>query len=526
LSDLLVAHGLTRRFGGTAAVDGVDLDVRAGEIHAVLGENGAGKTTLLRLLFGTLRPDAGTIRWRGQPVVLDSPRDAQALGIGMVHQHFMLVDALTVWENLWLAHPARPVFRLDRLAARRAVRDLSDRFSLDLDPDARVADLPVGVRQRLEIAKALTRPVELLILDEPTAVLTPPEIDALFTVMDELRAAGSAVLFVTHKLREVLRISDRVTVLRRGRVTAHCRTGEADEPSLTRSIVGDGATGWSRVPARRIPRAPEEEGRDGPGEGGGGPAAAGNEVLPGGVRLGVRGLSGTSAGRVPIRGVSFDVHAGEIVGLTGVDGNGQEELVALLAGVAAASAGRIEVAGTNVAGQSNGARRRAGLAVLPGDRTGQGLVADAPVWENLALRDFGAPWARAGGLVVPRRHVERAERRLRERDVRGTPFTRVRHLSGGNQQKLLLARELADDAIAVVLLNPTRGLDVGGADSLLRELVRLRDEGRAVLLVSTELDEVLRVADRVAVLVKGEWHDAPERTREAIGGMMLGGATP
>jgi simple sugar transport system ATP-binding protein len=327
--------------------------------------------------------------------------------------------------------------------------------------------------------------------------------------MDELRAAGSAVLFVTHKLREVLRVSDRVTVLRRGRVTARCRTEEADEPMLTRSIVGDGATGWSRVPARHMGRA-EAEGA-GEGEGEAVPPVGGTDVLPGGVRLGVRGLSGTSAGRVPIRSVSFDVHAGEIVGLTGVDGNGQEELVALLA---------------NVAGRPNGARRQAGLAVLPGDRTGQGLVADAPVWENLALRDFGAPWARVGGLVVPRLHVERAERRLRERDVRATPFTRVRHLSGGNQQKLLLARELADDAIAVVLLNPTRGLDVGGADSLLRELVRLRDDGRAVLLVSTELDEVLRVADRVAVLVKGEWHDAPERTRETIGGLMLGGTAP
>ncbi|MBZ0269171.1 ATP-binding cassette domain-containing protein, partial [bacterium] len=218
MSDLLAAEGLTKRFDGAAAVDGVDLDVRAGEIHAVLGENGAGKTTLLRLLFGTLRPDAGTIRWRGTPVTLDSPKDAHALGIGMVHQHFMLVDALTVWENLWLAHPARPGLRLDARAARRAVRELSERFALDLDPDARVADLPVGVRQRLEIAKALTRRTDLLILDEPTAVLTPPEIDALFAVMTELRAAGSAVLFISHKLREVLRISDRITVLRRGRV--------------------------------------------------------------------------------------------------------------------------------------------------------------------------------------------------------------------------------------------------------------------------------------------------------------------
>lgn len=512
MSVLLRARGLTKRFGDVAALAGVDIEVERGEIHALLGENGAGKTTFVNLLFGMLRPDSGRIEWRGQAVELTSPRAALRLGIGMVHQHFMLVPALTVWENLWLSHPDRPRWNLDRHVAQRTVGELSERYGLGLEPTDRVGDLPVGARQRLEIAKALAGDARLLILDEPTAVLTPPEVEQLFQVLDRLRSAGKSILFISHKLDEVLRISDRITVLQRGKVRAHCRTEDADAPQLTRSIVGDASTVWARHPERRpasrtdLPAPP--------------PAPV---ELPGEPRLVVRGLSG-GPGRIPPRSVSFELRAGEIVGLTGVDGNGQEELVSLLAGVTAPTEGTIELAHEDVTALPVRARWRRGLAVLPGDRGGEGLVGEATVWENLALREFGEPWARSGSLVDPARHVARAQRLMSRHDVRASgPHAIARDLSGGNQQKLLFARELAGRAEVVVMLNPTRGLDVGAADGLRRELRELRQSGRALLLISTELDEVLALADRVAVLTGGRWTDV-KKDRDAVAARMLAGA--
>jgi simple sugar transport system ATP-binding protein len=415
----------------------------------------------------------------------------------------MLVDALTVWENLWLVHPERPRLRLDRAGARRRLRDVSERFSLDLDPDAVVAGLPVGTRQRLEIAKALVHDVSLLILDEPTAVLAPAEIEDLFRVLRTLRESGTTVLFISHKLDEVLRIADRITVLQRGRVTARCAAAEADVPSLRRSIVGSSDGEPDRSP---VPRA-----------------ARPSDMMAGGVRLAVQEISSRRAGRVPVAEVSFELRAGEILGVTGVDGNGQEELVALLAGVAPVDRGRILVGGWDATRRPVAERWSHGLSVLPGDRSRDGLVGDATVWENLAMREFGAPWARGRFLVDPARHRERAERLIERHAIRGPgPDAPARNLSGGNQQKLLLARELAADPRTVVLLNPTRGLDVGAADALLRELSRLRDEGRAVLLVSTELDEVLRHSDRIAVMWRGRWRDAPAHAdRDAVGALML-----
>jgi simple sugar transport system ATP-binding protein len=494
---LLTAAGLTKRFGALTALEGVELDVQPGEVHAILGENGAGKTTLVNLLFGMLRPDAGHILWRAEEISLRSPHDALARGIGMVHQHFMLVGALPVWENVALSDPKRPSFRLDASRGRRRVRELAARYSLALDPDARVDDLPVGARQRVEIAKALEGSVALLILDEPTAVLAPSEVDDLFAVIREMKRAGTAVLFISHKLDEVLAISDRVTVLRRGRVVSRVRTEDADASSLARAIVGEGTAEWTR---------------------GGRRAAVGGNVV-----LSVEGASARAPGAPPLHDLSFELRSGEILGIAGVDGNGQQELVALLAGLLRPDLGRVRLAGEDVTALDVEARWRRGLSVLPGDRAREGLVLDAPLWENLALREFGAKWAKGPLGVRPSAHVRRATELLARFDVRaGGPRVPARSLSGGNQQKLLLARELAAEPKAIVLLNPTRGLDVGATSALLRTLIELRDAGRAILLVSTELDELLEVSDRVAVLFRGGLHEATSRERAAIGALMLG----
>jgi len=513
---ILEARGLTKRFGPLVALDGVDLDVARGEVHATLGENGAGKSTLMNLLFGALLPDAGTLRWRGREVVWRSPADALAAGIGMVHQHFTLVPALSVWENVWLSHPARPGLRLDPFRARRALRDLSDRFALDLDPRARVEDLPVGAQQRVEIAKALAREPALLILDEPTAVLAPDEVRGLFEGIRALTSSGTAVLFISHKLEEVLEVSDRITVLRRGRVTASCPRSEADVPRLTGSIIGDGTTGWSRTPRTIVDRPPATPGGHPAGEAG---ARDRNRIL-----LEVTGLTRRARPHGPaLRDVGFTLRAGEVLGVAGVDGNGQRELVATLAGVDEVERGSVRLFGRDVTAASPEERWQLGLSVLPGDRGREGLALDAPVWENLALRQFGAPWAREGLLVDPAVHVARASALIARHDVRAAgPEAPARSLSGGNQQKLLLARELAADPKVLVLLNPTRGLDIGGADTLLRTLRSLANTGRAVLLVSTELDEILAFADRFAVMYQGIWSEVDGADRAAIGARMIG----
>jgi simple sugar transport system ATP-binding protein len=500
LTALLEVRGLSRSFDGLAALDGVDLDVQPGAVHAVLGENGAGKSTLMHVLFGMLRPDAGTVRLHGREIRPESPAEALSLGIGMVHQHFQLVDALTVQDNVWLAHPARPAFRLDRRRAREAVSELAARFRLRLDPDAVCGALPVAARQKVEIAKALSRPCSLLILDEPTAVLAPPEVRDLFAVVRELTAGGTAVLFITHKLDEALAVSDRVTVLRRGRVTLASDTAKAARGELVRAILGrEGAS----VPS-------------------GGPPA---QPIPARPALSVRGLR-SRAGRIALESVSFDLFEGEILGVTGVDGNGQDELVEVLAGLVRPDAGSIVVAGRDVTALGVRDRWRAGLSVLPGDRGREGLLLDAPLWENLALREFGAPWARRGLLrtVDPAAHRRRAADLLSRHDVRaGGVEAKASSLSGGNQQKLLLARELAAEPRVLVLLNPTRGLDVGAAGTLLRELRRLAESGRAVLLVSTELEEVVETSHRWAVMHAGEFREAGRPDPELLGAMMLGG---
>ena len=496
---LLRVEGITKRFGPLRALDRIDLDVHPGEIHAILGENGAGKSTLMNVLYGVLAPDEGGIRWRGESVSPHSPAEARALGLGMVHQHFTLVPAFTVWENLWLSHPERRGVRLDRPKAVRLAEELATRLGVELPAHEIVENLPVGARQRVEIAKALCRPVDLLILDEPTAVLTPSEIEDLFGVMRSLREEGTALLFISHKLEEVREISDRVTVLRNGRVVGEGRTVEFTAEQLTRSIVGEGE---AEAPAQ-------------------GPAARGD------VLLAARSLTSAVPGRVPIRDVSFELAAGEILGVTGVDGNGQEELAAALAGLAPVTGGRLVLRGEDVTGATAGERWRRGLSVLPTDRGSNGVVGSSTLWENLALREFGASWARGrGGLVKPSAHRERAARLLERHGIRSAGVDALAgSLSGGNQQKLLLAREQAADPAVLVFTNPTRGLDVGATAAFYRDLDGLRSEGKAILLISTELDEVMAASDRCAVLSRGRFREVAGADRETLGALMLGAAT-
>ncbi|MEZ5066443.1 MAG: ABC transporter ATP-binding protein [bacterium] len=511
---ILEARGLGKRFGPVVALDQVDLELDRGEVLAVLGENGAGKSTLMNVLFGALAPDAGEIRWHGRNVAWGSPAGALAAGVGMVHQHFTLLPALSVLENVWLSHPDRPRFSLDLPRARVRLLELSERFGLDLDLSARVGDLPVGAQQRVEIAKALARSPEVLILDEPTAVLAPEEVDRLFAGVRALVAAGTSVLFISHKLDEVLEIADRVTVLRRGRVTATCRRDEADVPLLTRSIVGDGATSWARAGRTTVTREPAETS----------PPSPSDEAPVRPALLEVRDLTRAADRFGPgLARVSFRVARGELVGVAGVDGNGQQELAAVLAGVLHATQGSIRLAGKELRGQTPEERWRLGLSVLPGDRREEGLVGAASIRDNLALREFGAPWAREGLLVNVGVHDARAVALMERHDVRAPgPEALAESLSGGNQQKLLLARELAGAPKMLVLLHPTRGLDIGAADSTLRTLRALADDGCGVVVISAELDELLAWADRVAVLHRGTWHESPARSRREIGALMVG----
>ncbi len=465
--------GITKRFGDLVANDGVDLDVGRGEVHALLGENGAGKTTLMRILYGLTSADAGAVEVDGRPVTIRSPKDAIAAGIGMVTQHFSLVRPMTVAENLALGR-ARGA-RLDLEAARRHAREASERYGIAVDPDARVGDLSVGEQQRVEILKALARDCRVLILDEPTAVLVPQEVDALFATLRRLIADGLAIVFISHKLGEVRAISHRVSVLRRG-VLVGTAPGDTDEKELARMMVGRPTFGVSRPDP--IAHAADE------------PAV-----------LQVTGLSAAGAHGLPaVRDVSIAVRAGEIVGIAGVSGNGQTELVEVLTGMRRPTAGSATVGGTPIAGASPAAVMAAGLGRIPEDRHAS-LVLDLPVELNLVMEriaDFTGP----GGLdhAAIRRNAVELIARFR---IKARPEDRVGTLSGGNIQKVLLARVLAREPRAIVIAQPTRGLDVGASEYVRGEILARRAAGAAILLVSEDLDELLTLSDRVVVLYEG-----------------------
>jgi simple sugar transport system ATP-binding protein len=496
---LLELRGITKQFPGVLANDHVDFELVKGEVHALLGENGAGKSTLMNILYGLYHPDEGEIRLEGKAVRIGSPRDAIDLGIGMVHQHFMLIPVMTVAENIVLANePAKGPF-LDLAGAQARVRELSTQFGLAVRPEARVSSISVGMQQRAEILKALYRGAEILILDEPTAVLTPQEAAELFAIIRSLQADGRSIIFITHKLNEVLEIADRITVLRQGkRIDTVPRAGATPE-GLARLMVG-------REVVLRVEKSPAE---------------------PGDVLLDVEDLTVLDErGLDAVRGASLQVRAGEIVGLAGVDGNGQTELIDALTGLRKPSGGRIGAAGKDITSASARDCLDLGIGHIPEDRQLRGLVLDLTLAENLALHDFRKEPSSKWGWLYPRRLVQRAAGLLKEFDVRGgRPQTLASALSGGNQQKVVVAREVSRDPRILVAAQPTRGLDVGAIEFVHRRLVRERDEGRAILLVSFELDEILSLSDRILVIYEGRivGEYAPGVTEEELGIAMTGG---
>src|SRR5438105_828362 len=496
----LELRGITKRFPGVLANDQVDFDLRPGEVHALLGENGAGKSTLMNIVYGLYRPDEGEIEVHGKPVSIHSPKDAIEHGIGMVHQHFMLIPVMTVAENMVLAsEPRRNGVLLDYGGAVERVRDISSRFGLAVDPTARVENISVGQQQRVEILKALYRGAEILILDEPTAVLTPQEAEELFEIIQGLTREGKSIVFISHKLREVLEVADRVTVLRRGKTVSTIPREGATETGLARLMVG-------REVLLRVDKAPAT-----PGE----PLLVVEELHI----LDDRGLEA-------VRGISLQVRAGEIVGLAGVDGNGQSELVEALGGLRHPAAGRIVLAGKDVTGAAARKVFDLGMGHIPEDRQRRGLVLDFTLAENLALHDYRKPPNSRLGWLFPQRLVRWARRLLEQFDVRGGgPYTRAAALSGGNQQKVVLAREIAREPSVLLAGQPTRGLDVGAIEFVHRRLVQARDSGKAVLLVSLELEEVLSLADRILVIYEGRivGEYPPDVTEEELGIAMTGG---
>jgi general nucleoside transport system ATP-binding protein len=499
---VLELHGITKRFPGIVANDSVDFDLRRGEIHALLGENGAGKSTLMNIVYGLYHPDEGEIRVKGEPVKIDSPSAAIAHGIGMVHQHFMLIPVMTVAENIVLARePTHAGVLLDLGAADKHVEDVSKAFNFAIDPDALIQDITVGQQQRVEILKALFRGADILVLDEPTAVLTPQEANDLFGILRTLVREGMSVIFISHKLNEVLAIADRITVLRRGkRIDTIDREG-ATEQGLARMMVG-------REVLLRVEKTVPE---------------TGDTVLE------VEDLEVNDERGLPaVRGVGFAVRAGEIVAIAGVDGNGQTELVEALAGLRKPSAGRISIAGEEVTNANPRGHLDAGLGHIPEDRLRRGLVLEFSLAENLALHDYRKEPNSRFGWLRPGRIIAWARGLLREFDVRGGgPQSRASSLSGGNQQKVVVAREVERDPRVLIAAQPTRGLDVGAIEFVHRRLVQERDQGRAILLVSLELEEVLSLADRILVIYEGRIvrEFGPSVTSEELGIAMTGAGT-
>ncbi len=498
----LEATGIVKRYGALLANDRVDLFVERGEIHAVMGENGAGKSTLMSILYGLQQPDEGRILLRGEEVHFRSALDAIAKGMGMVHQAFKLFNSLTVWENVvYGVEPRRGPF-IDRRAARRAVADLAERHRLVVDPDAAVGKLSVGVRQRVEILKALYRQAQILILDEPTAVLTPQERDGLFHVMRHLAAEGRTILFVTHKLHEVMAITDRVTVLRDGRVVERMKTGQTTAREIVRAMTG-------RSVNLKVDKAP---------------------ARPGAPLLEAIDLTVAAPGGKPlVDKVALKVRAGEIVGIAGVAGNGQAELVEALVGLRRLDGGKVLIGGIDVSGGDVAARREAGIAYIPEDRAAVGAALAASAADNLAMGFHRRPPLDRGGLIDSAAMASRARALIAKFDIRiESERAPVGSLSGGNLQKVVVARELSHEAPALIAEQPTRGLDVGATEFIHGQLVAERDAGRAVLLISAELSEILALSDRILVMYEGRvLADVPQkRATEETLGLLMAGRTP
>ena len=471
---------ITKRFPGIVANDNITLQLKKGEIHALLGENGAGKSTLMSVLFGLYQPEEGVIKKDGQVVSIKDPNDANDLGIGMVHQHFKLVECFTVLDNIIMGvEPCRHGF-LQKAEAREKVLALSEKYGLRVDPDALVEDITVGMQQRTEILKMLYRENEILIFDEPTAVLTPQEIHELMQIMKNLAAEGKSILFITHKLNEIMEVSDRCSVLRKGKYIGTVDIKDTTKEELSRMMVG-----------RDVKFAVDKS-----------PAQPGEAVLK------VRGLTVPSKSHHnnAVKDVSFEVRRGEIVCIAGIDGNGQTEFVYALSGLEKASGGSIELCGKDVSRATIRQRSQAGMSHIPEDRHKHGLVLDFPLEDNLVLQRYmDAPYQK-GGFIQREPIRAYAEELIEKFDIRSGqgPVTRVRSMSGGNQQKAIIAREVDLNADLLVAVQPTRGLDVGAIEYIHSQIVAQRDLGKAVLLVSLELDEVMNLSDRILVMYEGE----------------------
>ncbi len=491
---------IRKAWPGVIANDDVNLSVRQGEIHALVGENGAGKTTLMNILYGLIKPTSGEVAINGRPAQISGPRDAIRLSIGMVHQHFMLIPPMTVAENIVLGYePGGTFSAYQQQEARNRIAELSRQYGLHIDPDAVTGQLSVGQQQRVEILKVLYRGAQILILDEPTGVLTPQETQELFQVLRGLVAQGKTIIFITHKLREVLELSDRVTVLRRGRVVGHLITRETTREEIARMMVG-------REVLLRVEKSP---------------------ATPGEVLLRVEQITADSErGLAALRGVSFEVRAGEILGIAGVEGNGQSELVEVVTGLRKATGGRVILGEREVTNLSAREIRKAGLAHIPEDRRGSGLVLTYSIKDNLILgRQRWGQFSLRGLLLKLRQNLAWALRLIREFDIRAPgPSAEARSLSGGNQQKIIVARELSAEPRVLVASQPTRGVDIGAIEFIHRRLIEKRDAGEAILLVSAELDEIRSLSDRIAVMYEGRivGVESPDVSEERLGLLMAG----
>ncbi len=472
--------GITKEFPGIKANDDITLQIRKGEVHALLGENGAGKSTLMSILFGLYQPDSGVIKLHGKPVSIKDPNEATALNIGMVHQHFQLVEVYSVLDNIILGMEPNKFGFIDRKTAREKVTALSKKYGFEIDSEANIEDISVGMQQRVEILKMLYRDNDILIFDEPTAVLTPQEIRELIATMRSFTAEGKSIIFITHKLQEIMDVADRCTVLRKGKYVGTVNVEETTKEELSRMMVGR-------------PVSFTVEKKDAP---------------PGEVVLEAEGLTVPSKRHKnnAVKNVSFNVKAGEIVCLAGIDGNGQTELSYAITGLAAPSSGSIKLRGTDITKAPIRKRSKIGMSHIPADRHKHGLILDFTLMENLVLQRYWQPEFQRHGIVDKAAVRAYSDKLIAQYDVRSGQGgdTVVRSMSGGNQQKAIVAREIDKDPELLVAIQPTRGLDVGAIEYIHKQLVAQRDSGKAVLLVSLELDEVLNVADRILVMYEGE----------------------
>lgn len=501
MSDIVVEmRGITKRFPGIIANDNVSFAVKKGEIHALLGENGAGKSTLMNILFGLYEQDEGDILIRGEKAKIQSPNDANRLGIGMVHQHFMLVEPFTVTENIILGSEPTQNGSIDRKLARKKVVEISERYGLSVNADAKISEISVGMQQRVEILKTLYRGAEILIFDEPTAVLTPQEIEELMVIMRNLVQEGKSIILITHKLKEIMAVSDMVTVIRRGKVVGSVATKETNPNQLAAMMVG-----------KEVSFEVQKQ-----------------EAVPGPVVLSMQDVkSFNEKGMHVLDGIHLEVRAGEIVGIAGVDGNGQSELIEAITGLRKVSSGTITLNNQNLTNQSPRTIIEAGVSHIPEDRHKRGLVLDFSVGENMVLETYYKEPFSKGGLVDYNAVFSYAKKLIDEYDVR-TPseHTLARALSGGNQQKAIIAREIDKDPKLLIAAQPTRGVDVGAIEFIHKRLIEQRDQGKAILLVSFELEEVMQLSDRIAVIYEGKLVaivNPKETTEQELGFLMAGG---